>query len=204
MKQIVFIALILIMSGCATTYKQGSRESGLASWYGHDFHGRKTSNGETYDMYGQSAAHKTLPFGTLVRVTDLESGRNIETRINDRGPFVYGRIIDLSYGSAKALGIVGKGVARVTLEVIELGEVKSKFMIQVGLFSVLDNANRVKEKLEKEDQKVYIDQIETDGQLLHRVRVGPFVSKKEADSMRRRLLRVGSLEVSNIVVIRAN
>jgi rare lipoprotein A len=94
----------------------GFREEGLASWYGIDFHGKKTATGETYDMFSVSAAHKTLPLGTKVRVTNLENGRELELTVNDRGPFVDGRIIDLSYASARLLGMADNGVARVRVE----------------------------------------------------------------------------------------
>jgi len=93
-------------------------EVGIASWYGPGFHGNLTANGETYDMYGVSAAHKTLPFGTIVRVIELDTSRSMVVRINDRGPFVEGRIIDLSKGAAEKLGIVGKGITRVGLRII--------------------------------------------------------------------------------------
>ncbi len=99
----------------------GYRERGLASWYGKMFHGRKTANGETYNMYGTTAAHKTLPMGTMLEVRNLENGRKAVVRINDRGPFVRSRIIDLTYTTAKQLGIVQNGTARV--EIIALGEV---------------------------------------------------------------------------------
>ncbi|HHR85525.1 septal ring lytic transglycosylase RlpA family protein [Candidatus Bipolaricaulota bacterium] len=93
-------------------------EVGIASWYGPGFQGNRTANGEVYDMYGISAAHKTLPFGTIVRVVDLDTGRSIVVRINDRGPFIEGRIIDLSKGAAEKLGIVDKGIARVGLRIV--------------------------------------------------------------------------------------
>ncbi len=91
---------------------------GIASWYGPGFHGKRTANGEIYDMYAMTAAHKTLPFNTIVRVVDLDTGRSVVVRINDRGPFVPGRIIDLSYAAAKELGILEKGLARVGLKVL--------------------------------------------------------------------------------------
>ena len=93
-------------------------EVGIASWYGPGFHGRTTANGELYDMYAFTAAHKTLPFGTVVEVVDLDTGRSVVVRINDRGPFVPGRIIDLSYAAAEALGILERGTARVGLIVL--------------------------------------------------------------------------------------
>ena len=93
-------------------------EVGVASWYGPGFHGNLTANGEAYDMHGVSAAHKTLPFGTVVRVIELDTRRSIVVRINDRGPFVEGRIIDLSKGAAEELGIVDKGITKVGLRVV--------------------------------------------------------------------------------------
>jgi len=93
-------------------------ETGIASWYGPGFDGNLTANGEVYDMNGISAAHKTLPFGTIVRVVDRDSGRSITVRINDRGPFIEGRIIDLSKGAAAQLGIVEKGITPVGLRIV--------------------------------------------------------------------------------------
>ncbi|SMF20706.1 rare lipoprotein A [Alteromonadaceae bacterium Bs31] len=98
---------------------EGYREKGIASWYGKKFHGYKTSNGEIYDMYGMTAAHKTLPIPSYVRVTNEENGRSIIVRVNDRGPFHGGRIIDLSYTAAKKLGYQSKGTARVSVEYID-------------------------------------------------------------------------------------
>lgn len=98
---------------------KGYSEEGMASWYGNKFHGRKTSNGEVYDMYGMTAAHKTLPIPAYVRVTNLANGRQIIVRVNDRGPFHGGRIIDLSYAGAKKLGYANAGTARVRVEAID-------------------------------------------------------------------------------------
>jgi rare lipoprotein A len=100
------------------TYVDYFEQRGIASWYGKKFHGRKTSNGETYDMYAISAAHKTLPLGTYVRVYNLDNKKCLTVRINDRGPFIEGRIIDLSYGAARRLGIVKKGTANVFIRTI--------------------------------------------------------------------------------------
>lgn len=93
-------------------------EVGIASWYGPGFDGNLTANGEIYDMYGVSAAHKSLPFGTIVRVVEFDTRRSIVVRINDRGPFVEGRIIDLSKGAAEELGIVNKGITKVGLRIV--------------------------------------------------------------------------------------
>lgn len=95
---------------------------GLSSWYGEDFHGKKTANGEIFDMYALTAAHRTLPLGTLIRVTNLENNRSVVVKVNDRGPYVEGRILDLSYGAAKALGFENMGIAKVHIQVISFGD----------------------------------------------------------------------------------
>jgi len=100
----------------------GQTYVGIASYYAHDFHGKLTANGETFDMYGITAAHKTLPFNTIVRVTNLDNDKSILVRINDRGPFIPGRMLDLSYGAAKKLGILAPGTAKVRIEIVELGD----------------------------------------------------------------------------------
>jgi rare lipoprotein A len=94
----------------------------VASYYADDFHGRKTANGEVFDMHALTAAHRALPFNTRVLVTNLDNGKTVVVRINDRGPFVKGRIIDLSYGAAKSVGMIGPGTARVRLNVLEMGD----------------------------------------------------------------------------------
>ncbi|HEY6001132.1 MAG TPA: septal ring lytic transglycosylase RlpA family protein, partial [bacterium] len=112
--------MLALACGCAGAPRGGGQpnwsEAGLASWYGADFHGRRTANGERYNMYAMTAAHKTLPLGTTVTVTHRGSGRRIRVRVNDRGPFVAGRVIDLSLAAARALGSAGDGVAPVLLE----------------------------------------------------------------------------------------
>jgi rare lipoprotein A len=158
----------------------GYRATGVASWYGGEFHGRRTSNGETYNMHAETAAHKTLPMNTFVLVRNLENGRETVVRINDRGPFAKGRIIDLSFTAAKKLDIVGCGTARV--EVVALAEAvayqrggrtyerflpfedpnRGEFFVQVGAFSDRQNAVRLKERLLAMERKSVI-QVYTDG-----------------------------------------
>lgn len=121
MREIVIFAaatFALVLGLAAALAANSYYEVGIASWYGPGFHGKRTANGEVYDMYGISAAHKTLPFGTIVRVVDLETGKSVVVRINDRGPFIEGRIIDLSYGAALELGMVQKGLAKVGLKIL--------------------------------------------------------------------------------------
>ncbi|OQY16887.1 MAG: hypothetical protein B6I32_02105 [Desulfobacterium sp. 4572_20] len=144
---------------------EGLVQEGMASWYGKEFHGKKTSSGEIYNMYGKTAAHKILPFGTYVKVENLANRREVIVRINDRGPFVKGRIIDLSYGAARQIGLLGPGVAKVRLVALsrKIGQIKSgndyvplleaadfrkgKFTIQVGAFENKDNALRLVNRL---------------------------------------------------------
>src|SRR5436309_58852 len=113
----------------------GDTESGLASWYGHPYHGRPAANGEIYDMEKLTAAHRTLPFNTWVRVYDLDTNRNVDVRINDRGPFIDGRIIDLSHRAAREIEMIGPGVARVRVEVIRAPEAVSVAAVG-GTFAV--------------------------------------------------------------------
>src|SRR5271165_445629 len=128
---IALLAGALLLSGCAhkkkharrvplppSAVKPGYREDGIASWYGHPYHGRPAADGEIYDMEKMVAAHRTLPFDTWVRVYDLDNSKSVEVRIIDRGPFVDGRIIDLSHAAARAIDMVGPGLANVRLEVI--------------------------------------------------------------------------------------
>lgn len=117
--------LSALSGGCATTPRYTTADDarfGLASYYGSDFHGKPTASGEIFDMYDLTAAHNTLPLGTRVRVTNMRNGKEVVVRINDRGPFVEGRIIDLSYGAADELDMIGPGIIPVRIEIIELGE----------------------------------------------------------------------------------
>ncbi len=174
---------------------QGFQQTGIASWYGGKFHGRKTSNGEIYNMYEMTAAHKTLPLGVMVRVTHLGSGRSILLRINDRGPFVAGRVIDLSYAAAKKLNIVDAGTARVRVEAlgyrqVEKGQVSYRpptsydagnFSVQVGAFSVADNAYRLAAKMRSRYGSAKVQAAVVNGQKLYRVRVGDYRSLNSAE-----------------------
>lgn len=178
----------------------GFVEEGLASWYGHDFHGKKTANGERYNMYGVSAAHKLLPLDTKVRVTNLENGRQVVLRVNDRGPFVGDRIIDLSYGAAKKLGTVEKGVARVRVEAVgsqaprqlrsntrlaSSQPVRSsgRVYIQVGAYSRADNARKVHGELMRNGFKgSRIETVRRSGRDIHVVKAGAFPHERSARS----------------------
>jgi rare lipoprotein A len=124
-----------------TVVQTGNIYRGIASWYGPNFHGKKTSNGEYYDMYALTAANKTLPMNTIVKVTNLLNGKSVVVRINDRGPFVKNRIIDLSYAAAKRLDVVSKGTAPVRLEILGFNGIitaksAKKQSVQINNFSV--------------------------------------------------------------------
>src|SRR5689334_22444943 len=129
----------------------GYSETGLASWYGYPYHGRRAANGEVYDMEQMTAAHRTLPFNTWVRVQNLENHRTAEVRINDRGPFVDGRVIDVSRAAARTLQFLGPGTARVRFEVIRLPATAApaSFAVQVGAFQDRRNAERIRRNMAK-------------------------------------------------------
>ena len=138
----------------------GFMEEGIASWYGPGFHGKKTASGETFNQYAMTAAHKTLPLGTRVRVTRLDNGRSVLVKINDRGPFAEDRIIDLSRAAASRLEITGKGTGRVRVqslgglpEVDSKGDISGKFYIQLGAFGQKENAQKLVRRLSGEGRK---------------------------------------------------
>jgi rare lipoprotein A len=188
---------------------KGYVQTGIASWYGEKFHGRKTSNGETYNMYDMTAAHKTLPMNTWVLVKNLENDREITVRINDRGPFVSGRIIDLSYTGAQKIGILGPGTGKV--RITALGEALNfsgdssgkndsptsfKFMnyetgnftLQVGAFKTLANAEKYRDKLGMTYPNVHIQNYTDERGTFYRVRLGSFTSLKDAEMFSDKLI----------------
>ncbi|MDD8031170.1 MAG: septal ring lytic transglycosylase RlpA family protein [Acidobacteriota bacterium] len=172
----------------------GYTEIGIASWYGQEFHGRPTASQEIFDQHDLTAAHRTLPFGTMVLVTNLENGRQVTVRINDRGPFVRGRIIDLSYAAARLLGIVGPGTSRVKIEVVSFNPKEEKptdgYILQVGSFVDPDNARALYLSLKKEFPDIFISVYRTDHQTFHRVRLRAN-SEAEARELAARLVKAG-------------
>jgi rare lipoprotein A len=147
--------------------------NGIASWYGEDFNGKPTSNREVYDMYAMTAAHKTLPFETRVRVFNLSNGKSTVVRINDRGPFVDGRIIDLSLAAAEAIDMVGPGTAPVRLEILSCPEASSRPApaVQVGSFLRLENARDLESRLKARFDRVVLSSCVSQGRTYYRVRV---------------------------------
>jgi rare lipoprotein A len=208
---VLLIVVLFLLTACGPRYivrerrmppaeketkieKRETREvqQGIASWYGKDFHGRQTSSGEVYDMYQLTCAHQTLPLGTMVMVTNLENGKSVELKVNDRGPFVKGRIIDVSYAAAKMLDMAEKGTAPVKVEVFgPVVEEIQRYTLQVGSFVDETNAQRLAEQLRKSFENVHVTTMETQTQKYHRVRVGQFETKESASVMAEKLSQMG-------------
>ena len=210
------------------TAREHHRERGVASWYGKKFHGRKTSSGEVYDMYAMTAAHRTLLLPSYIRVQNLENGRSVIVRVNDRGPFLHNRIIDLSYAAAAKLGILSTGTGIVEIETVypevvadavsELEELSqttatddnqvgqqmtpmySSLYLQVGAFANLENALLLRGRLEQAQIKpVRIDSGINNERLLYRVRVGPLVDIEESDLVTKQILKYGIYDAHMVV-----
>jgi len=183
----------------------GYVERGIASWYGRKFHGRRTSSGEVYNMHEMTAAHKTLPIPVYVHVKNLDNGRTAVVRVNDRGPFIDGRIIDLSYAAATRLGVDGPGTANVEISVVEPGQTRptsvvravplatpesrdQPLYIQMGSFASLNNAdNLVRNLLAANESAAQVSPLQTENGLFYRVRVGPLFDMDEANAILARL-----------------
>lgn len=177
----------------------GYREDGIASWYGTKFHGRKTSNGEDYDLYLPTAAHRSLPIPSYVRVTNLDNGKSMVVRVNDRGPFHAERLIDLSYAAAVRLGFVDQGTAPVRVEALEIAGVDDRRdsaggyrYLQLGAFASPAAADRLRAAVaEVVPVPVTVSPVELSGRRLNRVRVGPVADGRQLDEVRQLLLARG-------------
>lgn len=203
----------------------GYVERGPASWYGKKFHGRKTSNGETYNMYAMTAAHKTLPIPTYLQVTNLDNGKSVVVRVNDRGPFHGNRIIDLSYAAASKLGYAQNGTGNVELRAIEPGQpktvtttasiksapatpvpatapdvVRNQLFLQLGSFISQGNAESLRAQLTLNNvTRAAVQQTEVDRKNIYRVRIGPIASTEEANSLASHIHDLG-MGVASIVI----
>ena len=216
---IVLVVAVVALAGCGhktrarvtpprspsphpVVVKPGDTEEGIASWYGHPYHGRAAADGEIYDMEKMTAAHRTLPFQTWVRVHDLDNGRTVEVRIIDRGPFVAGRIIDLSHAAARELELIGPGVARVRIEVIETppDAVPALFAVQVGAFRDRDNAERVRTQMEARYGSARLLQ-RAENPAVWRVLVGAEATQDGANRLAERI-RQESVEKTAAFVVR--
>jgi rare lipoprotein A len=179
----------------------GSVETGVASWYGHPYHGRPSASGEIYDMEKMTAAHRTLPFNTWVRVFDLDSSKSVDLRIIDRGPFMDGRIIDISHAAAREIGMIGPGTARVRVEVIRLPEVLEGvgFAVQVGAFRDRRNAERVRDAMEARYGTARVVSREGNPEVW-RVLVGSEPTQSQANSLAARIRKESSQKTEAFVV----
>lgn len=176
-------------------------EIGYASWYGKKFHGRPTASGEIYNMYDLTAAHKKLPLGTYVRVTNLANRKSVIVKINDRGPFVKGRIIDLSYAAAKKIGMAEKGVQKVKIEIVSVPKYAKKYKnffkykkiysVQVGSFKFKNNAIIMLSSLKKITKTVFYRKVKINGSIYYRVYAGKFKYKNSAKKLLQKLLKYG-------------
>jgi rare lipoprotein A len=187
------LAVVVAGSGARTGHPKPAREvqEGIASWYGPGFHGRRTSSGEVYDQYQLTAAHPTLPLGTRVAVTNLANGRGVEVRINDRGPFVEGRIIDLSYTAAASIGMIAAGTIRVRVEVLRPPQRAAEYAVQVGSFIDADRAERLRRRLSRHFDHVHVARWDNDRHHFHRVRIGPYRERESAVRLADQAARLG-------------
>ncbi|MFQ6069979.1 MAG: septal ring lytic transglycosylase RlpA family protein [Candidatus Aminicenantales bacterium] len=193
----LFLSLfsVAILSSCATLtrFEATNVQTGLASWYGPKFHGKMTSSGEKYNMYQLTAAHQTLPFGAYVKITNRLNGKSVRVRINDRGPFIKGRIIDLSYAAAKVIDMIGPGVVPVRVEIlshIKPSDLKPSYCVQAGAFLSKKNAHRVKRKLSVDYGKVYIVKHKKGEKTYYQVRIRAR-NLKSAEKIAKRLRKKG-------------
>ena len=192
----------------------GFKQKGLASWYGTKFHGQRASSGEKYNMYAMTAAHKTLPLPTYVEVTNLENGRKAVVKVNDRGPFHDGRIIDLSYAAATKLGVVATGTAPVEIRALgQQGETNAgvdddyidedgKLYVQIAAFNTEDNALKLIEDLREKkfhSARIHVDNVK--GKLLYRVRIGPVPTDHVAEKV---LAQLKEINLNDAKIIRYN
>jgi rare lipoprotein A len=229
------MAVCIALSGCGgkkrvhppTAARLGSTETGLASWYGHPYHGRRAANGEIYDMEKMTAAHRTLPFGTWVRVTNLENNQTVDVRIIDRGPFVKGRVLDLSHAAAVSIAMIGPGVAKVKITVIAKPAVVATaqaetpavpapppptppppapvaaelFAVQVGAFADRNNAERVRSSMEGRYGSAKV--VMRDGQPVRwRVLVGREATPEDAEALAARIRGDGEARAGAAFVVR--
>jgi rare lipoprotein A len=207
---------------------RGYRERGVASWYGRKFHGRRTSSGEPYDMYAMTAAHRTLPLPSYVRVRNLQNGRSVVVRVNDRGPFLHNRLIDLSYSAAARLGVLATGTAMVEVESVTpdaptttvatttgvqiintaaaapLDAAPPRLSVQVGAFSRYENATSLRDRLQRAGfAPIYINTPAAgnagDSTKIYRVRIGPLATVEQGDRMVSDVARFGIADALLVV-----
>ncbi len=201
------LCVLLYLSSCASAppalVQPPATDYVVASWYGSKFHGRPTASGERYNMYDFTCAHKQFPFGTRLRVTNVSNNRSVLVKVNDRGPFIAGRDIDLSYAAARQIGLVKAGVGRVKIQYLgrDMRYVKrikyipkaasGPLTIQVGSFKEEFNARRLMQGLKVNYHDVYITSAVLNGQKYYRVRIGTFRNRDSAYSFAKALSKEG-------------
>jgi len=207
---LLFAAIALMFSGCARrkrgatpppALRVGMEETGMASWYGNPYHGRASASGEIYDMEKLTAAHRTLPFGTVVRIENLDNDATIDVRVNDRGPFVKDRIIDLSRAAAREIRMLGPGTAKVKLRVIELppADPAAYYAVQAGAFRDRANAERRRKEMETRYGSARL-LLRAGNPPLWRVLVGREATEEGADALASRL----EAELGDAFVVRVD
>lgn len=203
---LIIILGFFVLTGCgmsketldadyASTENARAIENGISSWYGPNFHGKLTANGEIYDMDGITAAHRTLPFGTILLVENLDNGKTVQVRINDRGPYAKNRIIDLSRGAAERIDMIGPGTARVRLYLLE-GDLENSRVtdLKVPTYTVQLGSYRDIQQAELQVQNIEgtrIETIETNENTLYRVYFGTYTDPDEARQEMQRLNNMG-------------
>jgi len=204
--------MLILLGACASTSyeKYSERHYGVASWYGSDFHGKPTSSGEPFDMYKLTCAHKKYAFGTRVRVTNISNNKSVTCVVNDRGPFIKGRDIDLSYAAAQEIGLIGVGVGEVMIEsegrdtsyvkVVRYQTDTGTTTIQVGSFRAFSNAKRLQKSLELRYSKVYITEVSIEGGRYYRVSIGKFSDRDQVHDFAKTLADEGY----DVLIIRYN
>ncbi len=196
------IGCLLILSSCYSitrpriepTPPPGMVQRGIASWYGPGFHGKLTSSGEVFDQNKMTAAHRSLPLGSRVLVTNERNGRRVEVTINDRGPFVPGRIVDLSKAAAVRLGMLEAGTAPVRVEVLNLppdSSYRVKYAVQIASFTEQRRAHRLISSLTTRFDDAYLSEVKADETTYFRVRLGPYTSRQEAEALAQQLAALG-------------
>jgi rare lipoprotein A len=196
---VVALAALALLAGCSRAVMTtpsgppvtGMEEVGMASWYGAPHHGRRTASGEMYDMHQLTAAHKTLPFGTRLLVTNRDTSQSAEVRVNDRGPFVEGRILDVSYAAARLLGAVGPGLIPVRVRVLALPARSSTgdgaYTVQIGAFTTRARAEALRDSV----NGATIAETAVGGETVYRVRIGAYADRPQATAAARDLATRG-------------
>ncbi len=202
------MCIVLTLGGCSGLWQPTSTfqrpvvplpsstnpvQTGVASWYGPGFHGKRTSNGEVYNQYELTAAHPTLPLGSRVMVTNVKTNQAVEVRVNDRGPFVGGRVIDLSYAAARSIGVYEPGTAPVRIEVLSAAAplLKVAYAVQVGSYADAAKASALKAQFVGHYHDVYISPMSTGLLRYYQVRLGPFSQREVAAVRAREIAQAG-------------